>query len=77
MVFVQAQRVDAPGARLARGVPAGNEANVEQRLQVGRDQCLKWLFQVGRAALQFGGEAYMEADEFDVAHVFGNPCSRF
>ena len=70
MVFVQAQRVNATTVRFARGVLTGNEADIEQRLQVGLDQRLQGLFQVRRVALQFGGGATRQAEEFDVAQGY-------
>ena len=68
MVFVQTQRVNATTVRFSSGVLTGNEADTEQRLQVGLDQRLQGPFQVRRVALQFGGGATRQAEEFDVAH---------
>ncbi|MBK6714995.1 MAG: hypothetical protein IPG57_07845 [Burkholderiales bacterium] len=68
VVLVQAQRVDAARVRLAGGVFGGQEADAQQGVEVGLDQVLQRLFQVGGIALQFSGDAGLEAEEFDVAH---------
>ncbi len=68
VVLVQAQRVDASAVRLPGGVFGGQEADAEQGIEVGLDQGLERLLQVGGVALQFEGAAGVEAVEFDVAH---------
>ncbi|EXI80339.1 MAG: hypothetical protein AW10_01845 [Candidatus Accumulibacter appositus] len=70
IVLVQAQGVDAAGVCLAGGVFGRQKADAKQRLQVGLDQRLQWTFEIRGVALQLGGLARLEVEEFDVAHCW-------
>lgn len=67
VVLAQAQRFDAPAARLATRVFGSQEADAQQRVEVLLDQRLQQLLQVGRVALQFIGLGSL-AEQLDVAH---------